>query len=75
MFHFDPYSIALTKLARSEMRDVADVSAMLAAGLIDCAQLRHHFEAVRARFPRGVSRSDKEDFKRKVETFYRQHCA
>lgn len=74
LYHFDPYSIALTKLARSEGRDIADVSSMLNAGLIDCTSLRHHFESVSTRIPRGVSRSDREDFKRKVETFYQQHC-
>ncbi len=74
VYHFDPYSIALTKLARFQTRDVADVSGMLNAGLIDCTSLHHHFESVLTRIPRGVSRSDREDFKRKVETFYQQHC-
>ncbi len=55
-------------------RDTVDVGNMLAAGLIDCAALYQHFESVLARIPRGVSRSDKEDFRRKVETFYAQHC-
>ncbi len=74
VYHFDPYSIALTKLARSEARDIADVSSMLHAGLINCAALHQHFESVAGRFPRGVSRSDREDFRRKVEAFYHQHC-
>ena len=74
VYHFDPYSIAITKLARSESRDVVDVSNMLLAGLIECGALRRHFESALAGFRRGVSRSDKEDFKRKVEAFYHQHC-
>lgn len=72
--HFDPYSIALTKLNRSEQRDFSDVGAMVGSGLIDCAELRHHAESVAKRFPRGTSRPDKDDFRRKVDGFIRQFC-
>lgn len=75
VYHFDPYSVALTKLARSAQKDVRDVGSMLKAGLIDCATLRAHFASVLARYQRRVTRGDWEDFQRKFETFYRQHCA
>lgn len=44
VYCFDPYSIALTKLARTAGKDALDVSRMLAAGLIDCSTLNAHFE-------------------------------
>jgi hypothetical protein len=74
VYNFDPYSIALTKLVRSAQKDIRDVTAMLNAGLIDCPTLHLQFESVLARYQRRVSRGDWEDFKRKVETFYQQHC-
>lgn len=75
VYHFDPYSIALTKLARSAEKDIIDVAAMLRAGLIDCAMLRHHFESVLARYRRHSQRPKIEDFQRKFEAFYGAHCA
>jgi len=74
-YHFDPYSIALTKLARSEARDVDDVDSMLKSDLIDCAALRRHSESVLQRLQHSANRSDREDFRRKVDAFYREHCA
>ncbi len=74
VYCFDPYSIALTKLARSANKDVRDVSAMLRAGLVECSALHEHFESVLLRYQQRASRADWQDFKRKVETFYQRHC-
>jgi len=74
VYHFDPYSIALTKLTRLETRDVVDVSNMVEAGVINCDDLERHFESAFARFPQASNRSDRDDFRRKVDAFRRQHC-
>jgi hypothetical protein len=74
VYLFDPYSIALTKLARSAAKDTLDVGGMLQAGLIDCATLRHHFDSVLARYQRRVARGDWEDLQRKFDAFYSRHC-
>ena len=74
VYHFDPYSIALTKLARSATKDLNDIDGMLRAGVIDCATLHHHFESVLERYKRKASRGDWADFQRKVEKFYNEHC-
>jgi len=75
VYLFDPYSIALTKLARSVAKDTLDVSQMLQAGLIDCATLQHHFDSVLTRYQRRVTRGDWEDLKRKFEAFHNQYCS
>ncbi|MCE9635461.1 MAG: hypothetical protein K8T90_07125 [Planctomycetes bacterium] len=45
VFLFDPYSIALSKLDRASSRDVADVRALLDAGVISATRLRELVEA------------------------------
>lgn len=71
---FDLYSIALTKLHRFAAKDTDDVGRMLKAGLIECDALGKHFESVMEQYKKRVTRGDWEDFKRKFESFYRQHC-
>lgn len=53
-FHYDPYAQALAKIERAHERDLADVRAMLADGLVEPARLRELFAAIRpglVRFP------------------------
>jgi hypothetical protein len=53
-FHYDPYGQALAKIERGHAQDVADVAAMLAAGLIDPSELRRLHACIEAelyRFP------------------------
>lgn len=45
-FHFDPYSQALSKLARGFERDLADVRAMVAAGLVAPVKLVELYAAI-----------------------------
>lgn len=45
-YHYDPYGQALSKLQRGHDRDIADVHAMLRAGLINKNRLRELFEAI-----------------------------
>ncbi|MBI5714902.1 MAG: hypothetical protein HZC38_16000 [Chloroflexi bacterium] len=74
VYHFDPYSIALTKLARSATKDITDLEAMLQSGLIDCHTLQTHFESVMVSYRQHSQRPKYEDFQRKVEKFYHDHC-
>ena len=74
VYHFDPYSIALTKLARSATKDINDIEAMLRSGLIDCERLHNHFESVMVSYRQHSQRPKYEDFQRKVEKFYHEHC-
>jgi len=65
-FHFDPYSQALAKLERAHDRDLGDVRALLAAGLIEPGQLLASFDEIELelfRFPAIDPRA----FRRRVE--------
>lgn len=46
MYIFDPYTIALSKVARGFEADLEDVIFMLQQGLITFAELERHFDAV-----------------------------
>ena len=45
-FHYDLYGQALAKIERGHSQDVGDVRAMLAAGLVEDAELRRLFAAI-----------------------------
>lgn len=45
-FHYDPHAQALSKIERGHARDLADVRAMLARGLVDPAELRRLLSAI-----------------------------
>jgi len=67
-FHFDPVSQALAKLARGHDRDLADVAAMRAHGLVTPADLLDALDAIAGdlmRYP-GL---DAEAFARRVRAF------
>lgn len=64
--HFDPYSQALAKLERAHARDLDDVRAMVASGLVERTRLRslfHEIEPELYRFPAV----DPASFRRRVE--------
>ena len=46
-FHFDPYTQALSKLARGLGKDIADVEALVVRELVDPVELRRLFERAR----------------------------
>ena len=46
MFHFDFYSVALSKLHRGNEKDLADVVNMVQQQLIEKSRLRDFFEAL-----------------------------
>lgn len=51
-FHFDPVAQALAKIERGFARDLEDVRAMLARGIVGPAALRQTFEAIAPEFYR-----------------------
>lgn len=62
VFHFDFYSMALSKIHRGNEKDFADVTAMITQNLIDLARLRVYFEAILPRVATFSLRSDPESF-------------
>ena len=55
VFHYDPYSQALSKLQRGLTQDVGDVAEMIKRGLVEPGRLVELFEAIRPelrRYPR-----------------------
>jgi len=46
VYIFDPYTIALSKIARGFESDLEDVMFMLHQGLIEFGELERHFDAV-----------------------------
>jgi hypothetical protein len=63
--HFDLYSQALAKLERGHSRDLADVHAMLARGLIEAERLRAFFVEIEPELYRFPA-IDPADFRRAV---------
>jgi hypothetical protein len=51
-FHFDFYSQALAKIERGSERDLSDVRAMVAAGVLNRDTLRNVFEGIQPRLVR-----------------------
>ncbi len=62
VFHFDFYSMALSKIHRGNEKDFADVAAMLDRNLIDLSQLRAHFATILPQMATFSLRSDPDAF-------------
>jgi hypothetical protein len=71
VFLLDPYSVALGKLGRGHVQDIADVRAMLASGVIDATELRRLFEAIQPEYLRKGFRADPARFRAMLETALR----
>jgi|ERR1041385_2537336 hypothetical protein len=67
-FHYDPYGQALAKIERGHTRDLDDVRAMTARGLVDPALLVSYFEKMAADLDRYPA-IDRGAFERKVRAF------
>jgi hypothetical protein len=65
VFHFDPYSTALSKIERGTEEDFADVLALLRSGRIEADQLRSSFRFILRDFEIASLRGDPEEFQRK----------
>lgn len=68
VYHFDPYSQALSKLEPGLDRDLDDVAAMRAHGLVEPARLRELFEEIEPGLYRYPA-IDPATFRHRVETF------
>ena len=64
--HFDPYAQALSKLERAHDRDLADVEAMVARGLVERARLARYFDEIEPELFRYPA-VDPPSFRRRVE--------
>ncbi len=67
VFHFDLYSVALSKIARGTEEDFTDVLSLLQTERLDMTNLAQYFDEI---FPRFVATSVKQDpfeFKQKFE--------
>ncbi|HRJ45009.1 MAG: hypothetical protein KJZ86_14640 [Caldilineaceae bacterium] len=67
VFHFDFYSMALSKIHRGNEKDFADVTAMISQNLIELARLRSHFEIILPQVASFSLRSSPEDFAAKFD--------
>ncbi len=62
-FLFDPYAVALSKLERGHVQDCDDVRALLAAHVIERAELRRLFEVVLQEHVRRSLKADPDRFR------------
>ena len=69
VFHFDFYSIALSKLARGNQKDFVDVQAMIQKGLITLPKLEFYFAEILPQLASFNLRIRPEQFQRKFATF------
>jgi hypothetical protein len=72
VYVFDPYTIALSKIARGFEADLEDVMFMLGEGLIEFGQLERHFRTVLPNAPKADIIPDEfrdyfEEVRRRVE--------
>ncbi len=65
VFHFDFYSVALSKLHRGNEKDFADVVNMLQIGLIELQHLDSCFEEILPRYETYQVAADPDAFRRK----------
>ena len=69
--HYDLYAQALAKIERGHARDLGDVEAMLASGLIDREELLRHFAKIEPELYRFPT-IDPPSFQRRVEAIARR---
>jgi hypothetical protein len=67
-YHYDPYAQALAKIERGHPRDLGDVGALCARGLVDPAELSRLFDAIEPDIVRYPA-LDAELFRQKVVAF------
>ncbi len=71
VFHFDLYSIALSKIERNTELDRADVLALLHSGRIEMAKLQQCFDEIIERYGTQSLRQDPARFRRNFESLKR----
>ena len=69
VFHYDFYSVALSKLHRGNEKDYADVIEMVKQGLITAQQLRDQFNRVLPKLETFSIKANPENFERNFNLF------
>ncbi len=64
VYHFDPYSTALSKIERGTEKDFEDARAMIRSGLISWTRLAELFDQVMLRYGRESLKQDEPRFRR-----------
>ncbi len=67
VFHFDPYSMALSKIERGTAEDFSDVLALLGEGRLEMVELRQAFQGIPPRVPAESLKADPVEFERKFQ--------
>lgn len=67
VFHFDLYSLALSKIARAHDEDLSDVLTLLSKAEIDLPQLETFFAEILPRFETHSLKADPIEFQKKFE--------
>ena len=67
VFHFDPYSTALSKIARGTEEDLADVLVLLRAGWLELAILERYFGEIQPRLAKESLKQDPNEFARNLQ--------
>lgn len=67
VYHFDPYSTALSKIARGRHEDFLDVERLIAEGWLDWTELERLFADVLPRMATESLKGDPDDFQRKFD--------
>lgn len=65
VYHFDPYSTALSKVSRGRQEDFLDVERLIAEGWLDWNELERLFADVLPRMATESLKGDPDDFSRK----------
>ena len=65
VFHFDPYSMALSKIERATAEDFSDVLALLEHNWIKIEMLEETFREIIPRYATESLRGDSREFERK----------
>lgn len=65
VYHFDIYSVALSKIERGRDADFADVLALLEAGWLDFATLKRFFDEILPQVGERSLKEDPQEFQRK----------
>jgi hypothetical protein len=67
VFHFDPYSTALSKIARGTEEDLNDVLALLRAGRLEMASLERYYQEIHPQLAAKSLRQDPREFDAKFQ--------
>lgn len=69
VFHFDLYSVALSKIERGTGEDLSDVLALLQNGHLEMAELTQYFHEILPKLATDSLKQDPDEFQRKFAVF------